>query len=101
MSEHELVSTSSRIKWDGAFNIGSVTHIVILIIAIVLGWSAFDKRLSMIEYQHDELMERLAAIDSRSARLDRYMLAHDVNYANFAINESHSMKHNGNRDDPK
>jgi hypothetical protein len=73
-------STTSRIKWDGAINFGTVIHIAVLVVAVVLGWGAFDKRLAMIEHDHKELGKQLQIIDARSERMERYMLAHDPRY---------------------
>lgn len=76
--------TSSAIKWDGAFNIGTVINIVVLIVALSLGWSAFDKRLTLIEHDHNEMLHKVQAIDARTERLDRFMLSHEPSYANIS-----------------
>jgi len=87
MTTEKQTGSSPILKWDGAISFGTVIHIAVLLIGLTAGWFAFDKRLSMIERDHEELIRHVSNINKRTDRLDRYMVAHDKDYANVPVTE--------------
>jgi hypothetical protein len=70
----------AKLKWDGSLNVGSVIQLLILGVTLVMAWSSFDKRLSIIEMQRTSEMDSVRSIDERTERIERYLLTHDPHY---------------------
>ncbi len=62
---------SRRFRWDGTINLGHVLTMGAMLATLFMGYTRFDKRLSLVEAQ----MARQTEVLDRSIRFDEQMRA--------------------------
>jgi hypothetical protein len=77
----------TKISWDGSVNVGTMLHLSVLVVTIVLAWASFDKRTSILDVQLQQMAEsqkiQLKAITDasiRTERIERYLISKDPKY---------------------
>lgn len=71
---------NSRVKLDWSINLGTAIHLVVLVGAIFAGWAAFERRISILEYQVAEQGKTVQQIKSQTNRIERYLMSQDPGY---------------------
>ncbi len=62
---------SRRLRWDGTINLGHLLTMGAMILSLFLGYTTFDKRLTLVEAQ----MARQTEVLDRSIRFDEQLRA--------------------------
>lgn len=62
---------SRTLRWDGTINLGHLLTMGAMILSLFLGYTTFDKRLTLVEAQ----MARQTEVLDRSIRFDEQMRA--------------------------
>lgn len=76
-----------KLRWDGNVNVGTMIHLAVLLVTIVLAWGAFDKRTAILELEIQSMAEqqRVTAVqmqesNERTERIERYLISRDPRY---------------------
>ncbi len=80
-------AASEKIHWNGEISVGTVIHIVVLVVTIVVAWSKFDERAALLEQKMEQmgaqqtaLIQQLEKSGARTERVERYLISRDRNY---------------------
>jgi len=68
------------IRWDGSINLGMMIQLISILLAMAAGWTAIDHRITIVETQHAAMLEEVKKIDSRTLRMELYMISKDPAY---------------------
>lgn len=66
--------------FDPSINVGTIIHLIGVLIAIILYGAAFDKRTTLLEMQVQQQGETLRLMHKQMDRLERYQSSVDKNY---------------------
>lgn len=72
--------TRPPVKVDWSFNVGTMIHLLVLVVMMVSAWGAFDRRTTVLELEVNTLNATVDKIERRTEKIDQEMLRKDPEY---------------------
>jgi hypothetical protein len=76
-----------KLRLNGEISVGTVIHIIVLVVTISVAWGKFDERAALLEQKLEDVTKQQAALalqlteeSQRTEQVERYLIGRDRTY---------------------